>query len=49
MLWVVLLPDVQRCANLRLIIETFLLFRVSAQHTVVTCEWVTEGLCVGWR
>lgn len=48
-LWSVVPPDVQRYANLRLMMEIFLLFRVSTQHTVVTWEWVTEGLCVGWR
>lgn len=40
--------DIHCYANLRLLIETLPLSRVLVQHTVVTCECMTEGLCVGW-
>lgn len=36
--------------NLRLLIDVFThSAKVPVQHTVVTCEYVTEGLCVGWE
>ncbi len=45
-----LLPHEIHCyANLRLLIERCQLCKVPVQHTVVTCEHVTEGLCVGWE
>lgn len=43
------LSDIHCYANLRLLIEIYQLCKVAVRLTVVTCEHVTEGLCVGWQ